>query len=230
MKINYESLKAISKGSNQVVVYGFSQFKYQDIYKAINDISDITNVKAFNCNDYQFTENIQYGKEFNSLYGHFKYLLDDLLLSNYKKQQKHEPIVPLIFIVGFNDKKYEIARILERVDHFDKGVSLAELRRCYKLATEFDKLTEVAHHTFNFVVATKKDDSYDLTVVDPPWKEASWEKGWEVRKQSTEKKSGSIHKNTIWRENYKKHIESTEANNGKSSDEDQTNTIIKTKN
>ena len=56
-------------------------------------------------------------------------------------------------VVGLDNNRYDKSRIFERADDpSDKGVTLTELRRCYKLAHEFgEEMTKVAGQTFKFV-------------------------------------------------------------------------------
>lgn len=139
-----------------------------------------------------------------TMYNHFKYILNDLVLENYKRQLKNEPIIPLLFIVGLGDDTYDVPRIAERSDdEFAKGVTLTELRRCYKLAHEFGKgLSQVAKDTFQFVHLSSSEKGYVLTVVKPFWQDEQWQKVWQQRKATTDKKPNSEHKNLFWREKY----------------------------
>ncbi|WP_019217767.1 hypothetical protein [Legionella tunisiensis] len=183
VKIDIQAVKDLCGNSKEVVVYGFNFFNYQQLYNAINSDGSI---KAYNSDDYEYKNDVKVSNShsYSHLYAHFKFILNDLLLENYKRQQKGEPLVPLIFVVGLNNNQYDKSRIFERAnDPSDKGVTLTELRRCYKLANEFGKeMTEVAQKTFQFVQLIGSDKGYKLETVEPFWKDEQWKKGWEERK------------------------------------------------
>ncbi|KTC86817.1 hypothetical protein [Legionella brunensis] len=204
--VDEESVKAICGESKEVVVYGFGNFNYLEICEAINALSGM---KAYNSEDYDYSMEVFDKRQTMGQYDHFKYLLNALVLENYKKQQNGQPITPLFFVVGLDKKSYDLARISARApDPFEKGVTLTELRRCYKLAHEFgDKLNEVAQQTFKFVKATSTPNGYVLEVVDPFWEEKEWQQQWTTRKQSTKSLPGSVNKNNFWRENYRNLID-----------------------
>ncbi|KTD22908.1 Uncharacterised protein [Legionella lansingensis] len=201
MKINPESVKALCGENSEVVVYGFKIFKYLELCEAINDLPKM---KALHSDDYVFKNEVFDKRQPYSMYSHFKYIINDLVLENYKKQQRGEPITPLIFVVGLDKEEYKTSRIAEREDPYDKGVTLTELRRCYKIAHEFgDQLSDVAEKTFKFVKLTPSTNGYELTVVEPFWKEKEWQQQWSTRKQSTQKQPHSENKYNYWRETYR---------------------------
>lgn len=120
-------------------------------------------------------------------------------------------MVPLIFVVGLNNNRYDKSRIFQRADDpSEKGVTLTELRRCYKLAHEFgEEMTKVAEKTFKFVNLVSSDNGYQLETVEPFWKDEQWQKGWEERKKTTEKEIGSDNRNNFWRKKYQTLIDET---------------------
>ncbi|KTD45833.1 hypothetical protein Lrub_2630 [Legionella rubrilucens] len=201
MNIDEQSLQAICGESKEVVVYGFGQFKYLELCKAINCIAGM---KAYHSDDYVEKNEVMDKRTHYTMYNHFKYILNDLVLENYKRQLKKEPIIPLLFVVGFAESEYEIPRIAERSDdEFAKGVTLTELRRCYKLAHEFGKdLSQTANDTFQFVHLIPSEKGYVLKTVKPFWQDEQWQKLWQQRKATTDKKPDSDHKNLFWREKY----------------------------
>ncbi|KTC94603.1 hypothetical protein [Legionella erythra] len=201
MNIDERSLRVICGDSKEVVVYGFGHFKYLELCEAINKLQGM---KAYHSDDYVEKNEVMDKRTHYTMYNHFKYILNDLVLENYKRQLKNEPIIPLLFIVGLGDDTYDVPRIAERSDdEFAKGVTLTELRRCYKLAHEFGKgLSQVAKDTFQFVHLSSSEKGYVLTVVKPFWQDEQWQKVWQQRKATTDKKPNSEHKNLFWREKY----------------------------
>nr|HAT8713838.1 hypothetical protein [Legionella jordanis] len=205
MKLNLQSLEAICGDSKQVVVYGFNVFQYHELCQAINESSDI---KAFNSDTYEYKNSFSDKRQKYQINRHFKELINDLVLENYKRIQKGEAIVPLIFVVGLNNKKLVIAKVAEREDPYEKGVTQAELRRCFKIAHEFgERFSEVAKQTFKFVELTGDENGYELKTVPPFWQDKLWQELWRERKESTVTDDASGNKNLFWRENYKKLID-----------------------
>lgn len=224
MKLNPVSVKTICGDSNEVVVYGFGAFKYLDVCRAINN--DISGITALNSDDYIYKNQVEDSRQASNMFSHFKFIINDLVLENVKKQKNGEPIIPLLFIVGLDNQKCDVNRVLEREDHFDKGVTLTELRRCYKIAHEFgDDLTDIALKTFKFVELHDSSNGYELRVVQPFWTEKNWKQGWDERKKSTEKAHSSQHKNNFWREQYKKLISDENTKTEAADDESTPNKI-----
>lgn len=91
MKIDIEAVKALCGNSKEAVIYGFNFYNYQQLYEAINRDGSI---KAYNSDDYESKNDVMVnsGHSYSSLYNHFKFLINDLLLENYKRQQKGEPL------------------------------------------------------------------------------------------------------------------------------------------
>ncbi|MFW2572131.1 hypothetical protein [Legionella sp. 29fVS95] len=211
MKIDIEAVKALCGNSKEAVIYGFNFYNYQQLYEAINRDGSI---KAYNSDDYESKNDVMAnsGHSYSNLYNHFKFIINDLLLENYKRQQKGEPLVPLIFVVGLDNNRYDKSRIFERADDpSDKGVTLTELRRCYKLAHEFgEEMTKVAGQTFKFVRLVSSDNGYQFETVEPFWKDEQWQKGWEERKKTTEKEMGSENRNNFWRKKFQTLIDETD--------------------
>ncbi|KTD72517.1 hypothetical protein [Legionella tucsonensis] len=206
MNIDEESIKALCGTSNKIVVFGFGRYKYIEACEAINKIKGI---QAVHSDDYQYKHEVFDKRQPYSMNAYFKYIPNDLVLENYKRKQQGEPIIPLIFIIGFEEDECSLEQVTKRQEKYDKWVTLTELRRCYKLAHEFgNELTEVANETFKFVKLKQGSNGYQLQMVSPLWQSQDWEKHWSKRKQSTEKAPGSEYKYDYWRERF-----STLANN-----------------
>lgn len=87
MKIDMKAVKDLCGNSKEAVIYGFNFYNYQQLYEAINSDGSI---KAYNSDDYECKNDVTVnsGHSYNHLYTHFKFIINDLLLENYKRQQK----------------------------------------------------------------------------------------------------------------------------------------------
>lgn len=200
MLINIDSLKTICGQSNEVVVFGFRRFRYYQTYEAINSMKDM---RAYSWSDYQFKMDAVDKSR-------YKAIINDLVLDNYIRKQNSQPIIPFIFVVGLDHNSLHIERIAVRDNNnYFKGVTLTELRRCYKVAHEFPELKDIANETFKFVELTKHQDhpsEYQFKQVKPFWLHKNWNSLWERRKAETAKKYAAENKHTLWREHFKKQI------------------------
>ena len=113
MKIDIEAVKALCGNSKEAVIYGFNFYNYQQLYEAINRDGSI---KAYNSDDYESKNDVMAnsGHSYSNLYNHFKFIINDLLLENYKRQQKGEPLVPLIFArVALSRERFRDIQVAE---------------------------------------------------------------------------------------------------------------------
>ncbi|CAM2735015.1 Uncharacterised protein [Legionella steigerwaltii] len=206
MKIDQESIKALCGESTEVVVFGFGKYDYKEVCHEINKNNGI---QAFHSDDYLF-KNEDLGKGTpHSMYGYFKLILNDLILENYKKKKEGKPTVPLIFVVGKSSESYDPHQIAKREDDpYEKWVTLTELRRVYKLATEFGpEFSQVALDTVKFVSLETLSDVTKLKPVTPFWESKDWQSDWQKRKEETKLTHNRLIKNSIWRTNLQDKIQ-----------------------
>ncbi|WP_454781584.1 hypothetical protein [Legionella sp. WA2022007384] len=200
MKVDEKSVKALCGESSEVVVFGFGKYDYKELCNAINKYSGMN---ALNSDNYDSKHTDLSKNNPYSMYNYFKFILNDLMVENYKRQKEGKPIVPLIFVVGKSDAKYDPKQIAQRDDDpTEKWVTLTELRRVYKLATEFGpEFSQVALDTIKFVNIETNSDVTTLKLVTPFWESQDWQKDWQTRKEDTQKRHGQLIKNSIWRSN-----------------------------
>ncbi|QBR83966.1 hypothetical protein E3983_06145 [Legionella israelensis] len=200
MKLNETSVKKLCGEAKEAVVFGFGKYQYKELCEEINKLG----IKAVHSDDYEYKHEVDKNAPY-SPFRYFKFILNDLLIENYKRQQKGEPIIPLLFVVGLNENEYDKKQIAERQDHYDKWVTLTELRRCYKLVSEFgDEITDIAKKTFQFVKLVSKENTYQLQAVDPFWQDEQWKAAWEERKKNPDVPRNTPHKHIFWRETFEK--------------------------
>ncbi|WP_392538484.1 hypothetical protein [Legionella sp. 227] len=206
MKIDQESVNALCGESGEVVVFGFGKYDYEEVCNGINANNGI---KACHSDDYDFKHN-ELGKDIPySMYRHFKMILNDLILDNYKRKKEGKPIVPLIFVVGKSDESCDPQQIAKRDEGPDeKWVTLTELRRVYKLTTEFGtEFSQVARDTVKFVSLDTQSHLTKLKPVSPFWESKDWSHDWQQRKEDTQLRHNRLIKNSIWRSNLQEKIQ-----------------------
>ncbi|KTC80967.1 hypothetical protein [Legionella cherrii] len=200
MKIDQESVNALCGESSEVVVFGFSKYDYEEVYKGINANNKI---KAFNYDDYDLKHKELHNNIPYSMYRVYKLILNDLVVDNYKRKKEGKPIVPLIFVIGNSDESCEPRQIAKREeDPYEKWVTLTELRRVYKLTTEFGaEFSQVARDTVKFVSLDTQSNPTKLKPVSPFWESKDWQHDWEQRKEETQLRHNRLIKNSMWRSN-----------------------------
>ncbi|KTD00544.1 hypothetical protein [Fluoribacter gormanii] len=224
MKVDRQSIRELCGESSEVVVFGFGKYDYKKLCEAINQNDEM---KAVHSDNYD-TKNADLSKNNPySMYNYFKFILNDLIVENYKKQKEGKPIVPLIFVVGKSDASYDPKQIAEReYDPTDKWVTLTELRRVYKLATEFGpEFSKVALNTVKFVSLETNSDVTTLKPVTPFWEDKNWQKEWQTRKEETKQTHGRLIKNSIWRSNLQEKIQEIDSQCSDEKSKEEKNTL-----
>lgn len=205
MKIDQESLKKVCGESTTAVVFGFGKYDYVEVCEEINKHG----ITAFHSDDYSIANlDLQKDNPY-SMYGLFKLILNDLFLENYKKKKEGKPLVPLIFVVGKSDATYDPKQIAKREEGpDDKWTTLTELRRVYKLVTEFGpEFSQTALDTIKFVRLDTQSNVTQLELVTPFWESEDWKNEWANRKEEARQTHGRGYKNSIWRTNLKEKIQ-----------------------
>ncbi|WP_454784792.1 hypothetical protein [Legionella sp. WA2024007413] len=224
MKVDEKSIRELCGESSEVVVFGFSKYAYKELCMAINEHDGINalNSDTYDSKHTDLSRNNPY-----SMYNYFKFILNDLILENYKRQKEGKPIIPLIFVVGKGNMSYEPKQIAQREeDPSDKWVTLTELRRVYKLATEFGpEFSKVALDTVKFVSLETNSDLTTLKRVSPFWENPDWQKGWQTRKEETQKTHSRLIKNSIWRSNLQGKIEEIDSQHSEDKGKEEKNTF-----
>jgi len=139
-----------------------------------------------------------------------KATITNLILENYKLSKKGMPLIPLIFCIARQDtsvNKLVNFKNVATLKNIKSSVTDAELRRCYKIATELGpEFREIAEQTFKYVKVqqdSKYSNLYHLEQIPPLWANSAWQLLWEDR-QKIEKKPAE--KKTAWREILKKRV------------------------
>jgi hypothetical protein len=118
----------------------------------------------------------------------------DFVLENYKRKIEDIPIIPLLFCVLNNgdNLRYNVDQICDQNRSYNT-VTASEIRRCYKLYSEFKSspdqtLSEVVREMFIFADVRKNkqpcDDDYSFRKVDTIWESQAWEAAWQQRQGS----------------------------------------------
>ncbi|PWY54666.1 hypothetical protein DGG96_16055 [Legionella qingyii] len=224
MKIDEDSIRELCGNSSEVVVFGFGKYNYKEVCNAFNKSNGINAVHSDNyeTKNTDLTNNNPY-----SIYNYFKFIINDLIVENYKRQKEGKPIVPLIFVVGKSDESYDPKQIAQRDEGpIDKWVTLTELRRVYKLATEFGpEFSKVALDTVKFVRLETNSEVTTLKPVPPFWEGKEWQQDWQTRKEETQQRHGQLIKNSIWRSNLQEKIQEIDSQYSDENSKEEKNTL-----
>ncbi len=193
--IDYESIKAICGDSKQVMVYGFGHCGWWWMLGKLRDNDSpfqrvfsfkVGTVKSPPPKTLEGHEIIQIPTKPSS-YSECKAGITNLVLTNYLRKQNNQPIIPLIFLVDVSDNQFPLsaAEIAGRTDS-DKLITHSELRRCYKLCTEFEgtsleAISKVAQETIKFVKLVKQDQIRIIEPCEPVWEKSDWKAAWAQR-------------------------------------------------
>lgn len=214
--INLDSVKDICVNANQVMIYGWRSCGYEEVIARLKK-NDSPIRKVFDwCPD--VNEKTLEGKSFEkirmkngSLETICKTRITMLVLENYKRKQKDQPIIPLIFLYDIEDNPFQTtpSTITSRSTSFNELLTNIELRRCYKMCCEKNPglklITEVARETIRFIKLTRNSkDEYTFVLLKPFWEEEEWDSRWNERQATKEIKS--TRKMYLWREQLKSAI------------------------
>lgn len=202
MKLNLASVQAITGNSIQVVVYGLSSCKYDELGTTLEQFNykvDMNGNPSFQMVKYDqvpFNEDLDNVMEidFFNCARKCKAIITSLIIENYRRSQTGETLIPLIFCVGMEvDSKpvvLNIKKISESHNHWKESVTDEELRRCYKMYKEAEPhLKEIIEKTLKFVkiLLNKNDTSeYLLEEIKPFWEDVQWESVWNTRTHTIE--------------------------------------------
>jgi hypothetical protein len=185
LRISSESLKNVTEGHNQAVIYGIRECHYREVA----EIMCADNYDAYTYAGGGSTlRGVLFDREMLGVHKqnasnndkiNAKAIIANLMLENFKRSSKGLPIVPLIFCIEFESRSTKFKFDLHLLtNHY--LVTSAELRRCYKIYAEFEgQFSDIVEKTCKFVrvVQDKNDESlYHLMSLPRIWKDPSWDK------------------------------------------------------
>lgn len=221
VKLDYSSVNAICKNSSEVLVYGFKHCAFTQIKttlrKPCSPLKKVyKNIWFFESGECSSTgEKIQCihiepdkAKNFSKKMAcQCKAAIINLVFENYKRKKKGLPLIVLLFCIDIDDNKYpyDIGNFTSKAADLNNKITHSELRRCYKLACEFEdeRIRAVANESFKFVRLKKKEDGFEMVEIAPPWEEKEWRAKWALRKTLT----NVVEKKNPWREQIKTFID-----------------------
>lgn len=208
-----ESVRSIiGKETKQVMVFGFASARYMHVIEHLDEAQHKIQ-KVFT---YRIGEDIphgtdqthtaegtkiipvlrEYGKN-KAIARQCKTAISTLIVENYRRKKKGEPLIPLIFCVEYSGKTEEAKefkttshQLTSREEDFNQLITHSELRRAFKLCKqceqsedpELRELAQIARETFKFVRVEQEDHGrHRLTQVDPIWTADDWESSWQER-------------------------------------------------
>ncbi len=201
--IDYKSLDSIAR-SNQLMVYGFAhcgcgtvldrlRADPEGLFDKVFDYDSCDNTDASTTLEGHTINIIPKTYSDDDIGNQCKNVISNLVLANCIRKKQNLPIIPLIFLADVEDNRYplraeEIACTSYTADG-DKRRTHQEIRRCYKLSTEFDntplkEISEIARETIKFVKVSRNEKGTAIfEQIEPVWKQPSWEEIWNKRKQ-----------------------------------------------
>lgn len=226
-KFDNDSLRRVSGGSKQVMVYGFERCLYKEMEQYINTGKAGSVAKSFDWTlgyfrgdadvsktlDGRNIERLEFtvsASDRQSIARQCKTAITNLVLENYKRAKQGLPIIPLIFCLDIdgNTRPFETEHVAVKDPKRNGTITHKELRRMYKLAHQFEnaELRKVAQDTFKFVKLTAVgENSYRLDPIEAPWNDTRWDGYWATRmaqKSTTPDSSEKRH----WREDLSSRI------------------------
>ncbi len=209
-KISDESiakLLGVTTRSTSMVVYGLGDCYYEQAYAALaRDYDAYCYSEGKNSWDpvlhnADIRGNLTDGSFLNDYI--CKAVITNLIILNYELTLINLPVIPLIFIIGYKGKSFETNIDVTREFNctFVLGTTNRELRRCYKLYSEFNgKFKEVAEATFKFVRLEQDEKDNGLFHLKPeksPMNNPAWLEKWQ--KYQNMKRPRSEHEKSNWR-------------------------------
>ncbi|OGT45038.1 MAG: hypothetical protein A3E83_06010 [Gammaproteobacteria bacterium RIFCSPHIGHO2_12_FULL_41_20] len=208
MRLSPTSITQICGDSEKIIVYGFSQCKYEAVAKALQ--TTLTHVYTWSSTPYAYIRANQFAF-FTTTY-RCKSGITNLVIENVHRKRQGEPIIPLLFCIGYEDSDDPSSFFQLDISSVARSISIdsythSELRRCYKLVTETSpEVQEVARETLKFVKIRKipNSDTYELIRLPPFWEEEKWLSSWQQRRHSTR----SLDQKPDWRKAIERHTQS----------------------
>ena len=237
-RVNMNSFKQICPNATQVMVCGWESCHYQQVRQALNiqPGSPIKRVLQYNVDStiegrmiglvptmYEVLGNIvdSTTREVVKLEDHrkttrlYKAAMTSLALENYHRMKEGNTPIPLLFCIEASDcpssGKTSAETILSKVRPLNRLITHSELRRLYKLCTEFEKsddhelreLSKVARHMIKFVRLEKQPNgSYTFKEQPLFCDQKDWEDKWAARKCDNApnlRKERQDERPTLWR-------------------------------
>ena len=192
-----DSLCSISKGSDQVMIYGWSHCAYYEINYATKGVisscildsnlsfpikklfrnfiggDPAANTELATTLEGRKINLIDYNSTSEKkLSRQCKTAIANIVLENYKRQKEGLPLIPVIFAIDITDNPhpYSIEKICSKASRINGQVTHKELRRAYKLCTHPNpKIRAIALQTFKFVKVCVKDKAPTLEKIPAPW-------------------------------------------------------------
>lgn len=223
--LNYDSVKEIIAGADQVMVYGWKTCGYQEIAEALKEKdSPVKKVFDFYVGDPNVGDSYRTTLEGNVI-KHLPFdkappgrknisrlckgAINDIVMENYKRKLNGQKLIPLIFCYESEHSMYKPNgySIASKDPWENELITNSELRRCYKLVCELkgpdlEKISEVAAEMIKFVKVKQSDSSeHKLEAIPPFWREVDFQKGWQERKlhkQTAAKSKNTAQKNYPW--------------------------------
>lgn len=206
---------------HQLMVYGYSHIVEElDIKESLSTLPTIE--KVFTWSVGYWPQNTVEGREIQrieydiipmqkSTKQFCKAGIVDLVLENYKRKQEGLSLIPLIFCIdsSFTPYPFKIENIATREGCENQRVTHKELRRCFKLCSDFEneEIRKLAYETFKFIKFTNDGGDYlKFEKLSPFWESSEWEKLWENRKQTSKPQPRRI-KHHPWRNELQKAID-----------------------
>lgn len=221
LTLDCSSALEVCKPGKQVVVYGFSGCKYQEVTSAIyksklfEKVFDWTITHGGRTtSENRVIDDFCSGDE-------FKATLVDVVFENYERRKLG--LAPLVVLFCADIDKNRFPFTAETLCSRDPNMphhTHKEMRRAYKLCCEFEnpEIRNVANETFKFVklVRSKAESSaYEMQEIDAPWKSREWAEAWAKRKEGKVPRSrkslcNRYGKTSDWRADLRKAIKKNE--------------------
>jgi hypothetical protein len=206
-----DSVSAICKGANQVMVYGGGHCQYKEVTDCLDDqaylygsriqkvfsclvagslrVYHTTTLEGRNMNIIKYVQDLSHPKVIARA---CKAALTDLVLENYKRIKEGEEIIPMLFCIDIdgNPKPYTAESICSREQAHNQQITHTELRRAYKLCTHKNPaIRRAALATFKFVKLEHQGGrTYALKQIPAPWESSKFAKNWKKREKSSSSK------------------------------------------
>lgn len=201
--------EVIGPSAREVMVYGFHATKYSKVIDALSEpvhaiqrifdysIGSKENRPSHNDSPIEMipTGGTPFDCQFNKRC--CKMGISTLVLENFKRKLRGDPIIPLIFCTELIGRKRTFLanerQVLSKISFFNNKVTHSELRRAFKHCADLRsapdsigrQLEEVAQETFKFVrVEYLSGNLHRLIKIPPLWERPSWQVSWEKRRQS----------------------------------------------
>lgn len=205
MYIDKQSFAKICGNCEQVIVYGFGKYNYLEVIMALNLSGD---TQATSAPEYIYEHPDLKSSSKMGRFSSYKQPLVDLILTNIKRRREGKELIPLIFIVGNEKEIYDPSEIAKRQESTTKWITYSELRRCFKLISNFgDEITNIAKETLKFVKVIPGENGHRFESVEPFWLDDKWEQAWSARKNQPIDSDKKTNKNYFWRNKLRSLVE-----------------------